>query len=714
MKKKQIEKVPYLGLKKITRKREVKYVAVTAVKNVAHERHFFLEVYENKKQKEIPVARLVFTKKDFATYYPKKDEWSRQKVKQAAHPYNLIWEEDNRYKNNKETAQENILFEDKDRERIEKFFDEYKPYNKKNWWEFLENAQEHIKSAESIRAQNRRYERGMAALKERKENTPELPEKELLDMADGVFFNNKHYLYYKKRGSYAQIACSKCGGVTEARWKTGMSYESHFERHTEEPREGKTGHCPMCGASGEYKCQGKVRSSHNKSVYVFLGNKYKENGFVMRYIELTKEWQLQMICREKGPEMFSSCEEIGGQEIARGYFEEGKKLQMDYHKHSWYSGEDFWDDCNLCGKNNICVGKGQVLIQTYEELKGTMLQYSGLKEYMEAVHNANPIDYLERYTEIPQLEMIVKLGLIDVAKKMVDSKWNAENLCNVHAAHIDTFLRIRKERVKFIIQEKGNLEILDILQSENRLKQDWTEKQIRALAEIEADYTKLYTIVRTMTIQKALNRIEKYAGCEFGGCSRASARLKHTAEIYFDYIAMRETLGYDMQNTVYQQPRDLEEAHNNMIAESTTTEVDKRMYEVAIKYPEIRKNYRALRKRYFYEDEEYIIRPARSAEEIVQEGRCLHHCVGGDNYLGKHNRGESIILMLRFKDRENEPYITVEIKEERIVQWYGAHDKKPDEKNMKKWLDAYTTRLRCERIGIGRKSEEEVMAQMLA
>lgn len=96
------------------------------------------------------------------------------------------------------------------------------------------------------------------------------------------------------------------------------------------------------------------------------------------------------------------------------------------------------------------------------------------------------------------------------------------------------------------------------------------------------------------------------------------------------------------------------------------------------------------------------------------EGRILHHCVGGNNYLGKHNTGESVILMLRFKDRESEPYITVEIKEERIVQWYGAHDKKPDERNMKKWLDDYTKRLKCERLGIGARSEDEVMSQMLA
>ena len=63
MKKKAIEKVPYLGLKKTSRKKDVKYIGVTAVKNVAHERHFFLEVYENKKTgMDVPLVRIVHTK----------------------------------------------------------------------------------------------------------------------------------------------------------------------------------------------------------------------------------------------------------------------------------------------------------------------------------------------------------------------------------------------------------------------------------------------------------------------------------------------------------------------------------------------------------------------------------------------------------------------------------------------------------------------------
>ena len=36
-------------------------------------------------------------------------------------------------------------------------------------------------------------------------------------------------------------------------------------------------------------------------------------------------------------------------------------------------------------------------------------------------------------------------------------------------------------------------------------------------------------------------------------------------------------------------------------------------------------------------------------------------------------------------------YVTVEIDSEvpNILLWYGAHDKKPDQENIQKWLNAY-------------------------
>ena len=163
------------------------------------------------------------------------------------------------------------------------------------------------------------------------------------------------------------------------------------------------------------------------------------------------------------------------------------------------------------------------------------------------------------------------------------------------------------------------------------------------------------------------------------------------ASTYADYLSMREDRGYDLTNTVYQFPHNLNEAHEKMVEEVNKEELDKHLKDVAARFPNIRHSYRKLRNKYYYEDDTYIIRPAKSAEEIVTEGRVLHHCVGGDNYLRKHDRGETYILFLRFKDTPNMQYITVEIeaKTPNILQWYGAHDKKPDQKNIQKWLNNY-------------------------
>ena len=697
MKKKQIEKIPYLTLPKTSRKKDVKYIGVTAFKNVAHERHLFVEVYRNSKSTmDIPLVRIVLTKKDFGNYFPETDEWTRQKI-ETDHYYNqgLLWgKREDRSISWQQTVKRNILMSENDLDRIKKVCN-VKVYNESKWWEYIYEHEDNIVCKARREAEHRKYERRRQALKEREENTPELPEQSILERMDERFFHHKHILFYKKKGSFAKIACTKCGGVTDARWKAGVSYESQFERLTDEPREGHFGNCPMCGALGEYKCQGKVRSAIEKSTHVFLGQKYKETGMVFRYIKVSKEWQLEQICGNDGPEMFNAREVMSSVEIARGYFEEGKKLQIDYHKHSPYSGQDFWDDCNLYGQANISVKQAPILPETYAEMKGTMFQYSALREFVAAAGDTNPIDYMKRYLHTPQIEMLTKLGMTDVVKELVSCRYGI--VYSQYATRPDVFLGINKDKVKLLIEKKGNVNILKILQMERRLQQNWTNQQIENLAEIDAVQGDIERILSMMTLQKALNQIAKYAGCEFGtGCSSAMARIKHTATTYFDYLSMRAQLGYNMSNTVYQKPRNLEVAHNKMMAEIDKKQVDRRMLEVAETYPLIRKNYRKLRKRYFFEDENFIIRPARSAEEIVQEGRILHHCVGGDSYLKKHNEQKSIILFLRFKEEQETPYITVEIEGERIVQWYGAHDKKPDEDRMQQWLNQYITRLKCQ------------------
>lgn len=695
MKKKTIEKIPYLKLPENVKK-GAKYVGTTAVKVVGHEKHLFLEVYRNKKaSREIPLVRIVLTKKDFGSYFPEQEEWNRKKIKING---KLLWngEEDCR-DGWQQLEKKNILRTEEDLERI-KSFCKTTIWKEERWWGYIEHHQNCITRTERSRIEVRKYERRQTALEERSRNTKILPEAKILKIADERWFHQEHHLYYKKYGNWVQIACSKCGGVTDARWKAGDSYESQFQQIVQEPRENKTGKCPMCGAYGTYKCQGKAKHDYSKRMHLFLGQKYKTTGMVMRYVEVTKEWKLELIAGENGTEMHGAYEELSGVEIARAYFEPGKDVQIDYHKHNPYSGKDFWDDCNLSGNYHIRIEEAPILADTYKEMKDTMFQYSALKEYASEIRNVNIVRYLEQYQQTPQIEVLVKMGLFGIAKEIVD---NCQDIVSdASAKRPDTFLGIRKERVYQLIVSRGDIKLLGAMKTEKRLQQAWTEKQIEHLAETGLRTEQVETAIKYMGIQKILNRIEKYAGCAYGTkCAEAENRIRATANTYMDYINMRLALGYDMNNTVYQQPRNLVEAHNQIVLESNKEEMDIRIREVEQKYPSIRAIYRELRKIYFYEDDTYLIRPARSAGEIVREGRLLHHCVGGDNYLGKHNRRESYILMLRFKDKAEEPYITVEISSNnpKIRQWYGTNDRKPDAKNMQKWLNDYLKQLKEKR-----------------
>lgn len=334
--------------------------------------------------------------------------------------------------------------------------------------------------------------------------------------------------------------------------------------------------------------------------------------------------------------------------------------------------------------------------ETYEEMQGTMFQYSAMKEYASKKLRFNPVDYLERYLETPQIEVLVKMGLIGVAEQLVKCRYGIVN--DQSARRPDEFLGIRKERVKQLIRKQGDIELLETMQMEKRQNQRWTNEQVEHLAETGLRGDQVELALKYMTIQKLLNRIERYSGSKYGsGCGSASVRIRHTATTYADYLHMRESLGYDLNNTVYQYPQNLAEEHMKMIMQADKEKEGKYLREVEEKYPNIRHDYRKLRKKYFYEDDIYIIRPARSAEEIVMEGRLLHHCVGGKGYLNKHNTGETHILMLRFKTEPDIPYITVEVdtKIARIIQWYGDKDSKPDQKNIQRWLDMWLRKLQA-------------------
>jgi len=94
-----------------------------------------------------------------------------------------------------------------------------------------------------------------------------------------------------------------------------------------------------------------------------------------------------------------------------------------------------------------------------------------------------------------------------------------------------------------------------------------------------------------------------------------------------------------------------------------------------------------------YMDSKYLIRVPDKPEELKFEGQKLNHCVG--SYGSRVASGQCGVVFLRRKEQEDEPYITIEVIKDRIVQMQGAGRRQPNTEEMNfisKW--AYKKQLR--------------------
>lgn len=88
-----------------------------------------------------------------------------------------------------------------------------------------------------------------------------------------------------------------------------------------------------------------------------------------------------------------------------------------------------------------------------------------------------------------------------------------------------------------------------------------------------------------------------------------------------------------------------------------------------------------------YDDGEFSITIPKTTQDIINEGKALHHCVGV--YVDKVIRREDMIYFLR-KDR-NVPYVTIEVKDKKVTQIEGDMNNRfigkdtPEYEAIKEW-----------------------------
>ena len=339
--------------------------------------------------------------------------------------------------------------------------------------------------------------------------------------------------------------------------------------------------------------------------------------------------------------------------------------------------ERYWEGCHCVGHDWVptktvgepfqpnmmgyCDYDGEyAVIGLADALPKTDLKYCQILEFYEQClgwSGGRPVNGVMKYLGWacihPQIEMAVKLGFSRAVLELIQEGRKNAKLLNWKARDPAGFLRMSAQDAKCFI--RADMDFNDL--------RDWKSipgMKLKQYIEIRS------TVGGEKELRLFMECVRK-AGCTPAQgtnyfrslqpkCARYAVPAERILREWNDYLDMAEQLGYDLTEKSVAMPKNLKERHD---AAAETARITANAEEMK-KY---KKRRRTLEKKYCFSLGDYCILVPTSSAEIVQEGKTLHHCVGG--YAARHIDGKTTILFLRRKRTPARSFLTIELYEER-------------------------------------------------
>ncbi|MCL2106428.1 MAG: PcfJ domain-containing protein [Oscillospiraceae bacterium] len=461
-------------------------------------------------------------------------------------------------------------------------------------------------------------------------------------------------------------------------WCTSCRHDVKVEgaRHNAE------GHCPRCGRAVTFKPAGRVGKLYDRATAQVI-QRTGGNELLLRIFKAGKSYRPYRGAKEdvwENARFFIRWDDSGEISI-EPYYDSYKGITT-----RWRPGErpgmspwvrTFEQDA--CGSLYL-RGLGEVLA-------GTPWQYSQMQAFY--AHDHEPLEvlpYLQRYVQRPFIEYLVKLGLYKLAQYAVygSSRTHVDNTLNFRGRNPREILGVRLEDIPLLQSLDASPEQLTLLRAlrgqgiraEESLLRWYEAHGVSEEGDIlrPLRYTTPFKLTRYIENQFERLREQK---TEYGMPRYREPR--NVLSEYRDYLGIGKALGYDLKNTFVLFPRDLRKAHDtatNLYRPKKDTYVEKA---IGAAYPELTKQYGCSRGGFA------VIAP-QTAKEIVAEGHALRHCVG--TYTERMARDEYAILFLRRTADLNAPFVTLRVKDGRLVENRGLQNGDPPadaQKFLKRW-----------------------------
>lgn len=371
----------------------------------------------------------------------------------------------------------------------------------------------------------------------------------------------------------------------------------------------------------------------------------------------------------------------GKKAIVEPYYYDSGYDSVSRWRRGYHPGALFGMECFISEET------GKIYLPGLEKaLKGTAWEYCALRQFYE--RTAIPMQvshYLKMYLQHPLLiERLTKVGFENIVADVV-CRHGFSDALDEEQTKTHRILRVEKQDVSVLREQKTGVSLLKKYQAyvaiHLRGRAELFQWQLHhKVSEIPADIFQYLTAEKFMHYMEAQFPIywEKRPANVY-----RDPTMETLVITYVDYLHMCRRQAYDMKDKSVLFPKNCATAHDREAERIQKINNAQKNKAFCMAYAGF------ARKAALSNKELQIVCPQR-ANDLVDEGKALYHCVGG--YIDNVAEGRCLIVFVRRVEEPKKPYVTVEVRDGKIAQIHGDHNSKPTEE-VQKFIDLWSRKV---------------------
>lgn len=404
------------------------------------------------------------------------------------------------------------------------------------------------------------------------------------------------------------------------------------------PKHGMEAKCPVCKKRIIYKSMGKIKTLRTENYNCQLIQKIP-GGFVVRSFDAYKTYGCNRTYDTPGY-WISERKRV----LYRGE-------RIDVYRWDLYKNAEYrW--CRNGGYSQNGE-RGLIYTRNLAALQKEELKYSGLVQMAKSRMPMDANEYLRCEKYNTAIEKLVKVEMFKLALEMIKNTYNSR-LLKEDETKLHKLLQIDKARLKRLKEMYGGIVHLKWMQMEKKENTVYEDCVIKYFADSGINFDRLGFISKDMSYLQIYHYLKKQV-------KLTGESLEKLLVTWNDYLNMAKKAKMDTSKEMVYKPKDLKEAHAEVILLLEEKNIQKQAEELDKKWPKVKEVCESMTK-YEYQGERYCIVAPKGIADIIKEGTSLKHCIHTcDFYFDRIERRESYLLFLRWKERPDTPYYTLEV-----------------------------------------------------